>query len=75
MCEKTLRTTLRLSDPDIFQSKDRALRVIAADAFLLLKDRKAPRADKEGAVLSTMAIDWATALAKAVGFEPMNGFL
>ena len=41
--------------------------------FSALTGRKSPFADKEGAVLEMMAIDWAPALVKAAGFKPLSG--
>ena len=64
-----------LSDSDKLKAKARALWIIAADTFSVLTDRKAPHTDKEDAVLAMMAIDWAPALAKAVGFKPLNEVL
>ena len=61
-----------LSDSDKFQAKARALRIITTITFSVLAARKASRADKEDAVLATMAIDWTPALVKAVGFKPLN---
>ena len=64
-----------LSDSDRQQSYDRARRVITDNAFSVLTDWMSPHTGKEDASVAMMAIEWAPALGKSVGFKPLNGAL